>query len=104
MKLTPKQRQFLKAEGHHLEPLVQVGKEGLSEAWYAAMGQALLDHELIKVRLGKNAPLEMAELLAALARGPATVVAHLGNVVLLYAPHPEKPRLILPSARSGTFE
>src|ERR1019366_9207962 len=51
--LTP--RRHLRALGHHLQPVVHVGKEGLSAALVAAVGSALGTHELIKVRLSEKA-------------------------------------------------
>ncbi len=64
--LTGKQRRHLRALGHHLEPVIHVGKNG-SVAAVEATHRALLDHELIKVRVGAECPedrLEVAELLA----------------------------------------
>src|SRR6185436_494490 len=49
--LSPRKRKQLRALAHPLEPIVQVGKAGLSDAVLTAVSRALLDHELIKVRL-----------------------------------------------------
>jgi RNA-binding protein len=35
--LTPKQRQFLKAQAHHLKPVVHVGKLGVSPTFLAEL-------------------------------------------------------------------
>ena len=53
--LSGKARRHLRALGHHLRPVVLVGKEGVTSMLVEATQSALADHELIKVRLGENA-------------------------------------------------
>ena len=86
-------RRSLRAAGHHLAPVVQVGKEGVSEALLRQVSQAILDHELIKVKVGTESPedrFEMAERLG--VETGAAVAQILGRTVLLYKKHPERPR------------
>jgi len=86
-------RKDLRAAGHHLSPVVQVGKEGLTPAVTAALDEQLLAHELIKVKVGTESPEDRFEVAAGLASLPGTFVAQvLGRTVLLYRKHPEKPR------------
>jgi RNA-binding protein len=97
MSLTGKQSRFLRAEAHALNPVVVVGKEGLSETVLGAVKDALLAHELIKVRLLDNAPLpreDFAEQLPPLVK--AELAGLIGRVVVLYKRHPHKPKLELP--------
>jgi RNA-binding protein len=95
--LTGKQRRSLRALGHALSPVVQVGKEGLTDALCQALDQALLTHELVKVRIGQNATEDRHELAAKLSEQTGAQVAQiLGNTVLLYRPHPDEPKLKLP--------
>jgi RNA-binding protein len=94
MPLSGKQRRALRALGHHLKPLVQVGHQGVSEALVAALEQALHDHELVKVRLLETAPGTKATLAAALAVSSEAEVAQvLGRTVLLYRPRPDNPKI-----------
>jgi RNA-binding protein len=97
MSLSGKQRRFLRAEAHSLEPVVVVGKEGLSETVVDAVQAALLSHELIKVRVLESSPVERKEVSERL---PAVVKAQLaglvGRVLILYKRHPQKPRIVLP--------
>jgi RNA-binding protein len=94
--LTGKQRRQLRALGHHLEPVVQVGKEGASEGVLVALEAALLDHELVKLRLGENAPGDRHDLAAALATACGGELAQvLGRTVLVYRAHPEEPQIVL---------
>ena len=66
MALTGKQSRHLRALGHHLEPVVHVGKEGVTEALSKAIDQALTDHELIKLKLNPETPEDRAALATAI--------------------------------------
>jgi len=86
-------RKALRAAGHHLSPVVQVGKEGLTEAVVAQLDGALFAHELVKVKAGTETPEDRFELAAAIAALPRTSVAQvIGRTVLVYRKHPKKPR------------
>jgi len=95
--LTGKQRRHLRALGHALAPVAQIGKEGVSPAFLAAVEQALGDHELIKVRVGGNAELPRREAAALLAERTNSEIAQvLGNTILLYRARPDDPTIELP--------
>jgi RNA-binding protein len=97
MTLTGKQRRHLRALGHHLDPVVQLGKHGVTEAVVQAVDVALLTHELIKIRRGKECPSSRSEVAAALAAAlGAEVVQQLGHTLLFYRPNPEEPVIELP--------
>lgn len=84
-------RKALRGRAHALRPVVHVGEGGLSESVVRAVGQALLDHELIKVRLLE--PEDKKALARDLARrADAHLCGLVGHTVILYRPHPEKPR------------
>ena len=98
MELTGKHRRYLRALAHELSPVVIVGKDGLTGAVFAAVERALLDHELIKVKLGERAGADRHAAATELATATHSEVAQvLGNIVLLYKAHPETPSLKLPS-------
>ena len=95
--LTGKQRRHLRALGHHLQPVVQVGHEGVSDAVVGQADRQLATHELIKVKVGESSPQdrhEAAELLA--ERTGAQVAQVLGRTVLLYRRRKESPGIVLP--------
>jgi len=86
-------RKALRAAGHHLSPVVQVGKEGLTEAVTRQLDEALLAHELVKVKVGTESPEDRFEVAARLAGLPGALVAQvLGRTLLVYRKHPKKPR------------
>jgi len=98
--LTGKQRGHLRSLAHHLDPLVQIGKDGITDGVIAALQDALARHELVKVRILESAPegrKEVAEPLA-LATG-AHVVGGVGRIVMLYRMHDEKPVIELPKRK-----
>jgi RNA-binding protein len=95
--LSGKQRRFLRSLGHHLEVVVQVGKQGVTDGVIAATNEAILTHELVKVRRSSDCPASRDEVAATLGRAlDAEVVQKLGHVVLLYRRHPEEPVIQLP--------
>ena len=86
------QKKSLRGKGHHLDPIVFVGKEGLSPALLKSTETALKTHELIKIKLGQNCPLERNEAARELAQcTKATLVQVIGRIVLLYRPNPDLP-------------
>jgi RNA-binding protein len=95
-------RRHLRALGHHLQPVVHCGKEGVTEALVAAVNTAIDTHELIKLRIGENADGDRRDLAAAIAEAaPAELVAVTGRTVLLYRRNPKKPVIQLPRASGG---
>ena len=95
--LTGKQRRYLRSLGHPLTVIVQLGKDGISEGLLAAVEQALVDHELIKIKVGEAAGLDRHEAAEQVAAKTKSQVAQvLGNTVLLYRAHEEDPKIELP--------
>jgi RNA-binding protein len=86
--LSGRQLRDLRARAHELEPIVQVGHAGVSEAVVRAVNGALHDHELIKVRLHEPEDKQgMAEQLAGAAR--AALCGLIGHTLILYRPRPK---------------
>jgi len=77
---------------HTLEPVVHVGHAGVSDGVVRAVEQALLDHELIKVRLHEPAD-KKGEAEALAVATDSALCGLVGHTVILYRPHPEKPRI-----------
>jgi RNA-binding protein len=95
--LTGKQRRYLRSLGHHLEPVVQLGKQGLTDAVVAAIDEAIGQHELVKVRVGTECPDDRHEVAERLAPALKSEVAQvLGRTILLYRRHPKEPKIALP--------
>lgn len=94
--LTGKQRRALRALGHHLKPVVQVGQDDLTEGVVQAVDEQLTAHELIKVKIGEGATSSRDEVAETLAgKTKAELVQILGRTVLLYRKHPKKPKIVI---------
>lgn len=89
------QRRFLRAQAHTLRPIVQVGEAGVSDAVVATVDDALASHELVKVRLNRP-PDKQAAARELAERSGAALCGVVGHTVILYRPHPERPRIELP--------
>lgn len=95
--LNGKQRHHLRGLGHDLKPIVLIGKAGIDDGLVAALEQALIDHELVKLKVGEAAQLDRQEVAEALALRTGSEVAQvLGNTVLLYRARPDEPAIVLP--------
>jgi RNA-binding protein len=90
IRLTGKEKKQLRGLGHHLNPVVYVGREGITSTVLKATGEALAARELIKVKLGQNCPLGKKQAAEQLAlRSEAALVQLTGKTVLLYLPNPD---------------
>lgn len=90
------QRRYLRKCAHGLKPVVFVGEAGPSEGVIEALDRALLDHELVKVKLhAPEAKKQVAEELA--RRSGAHLCGLVGHVVILFRPDPAHPRIELPT-------
>jgi RNA-binding protein len=102
MALSGKQRRHLRGLGHHLEPVVHIGKGGIDEGLIAAVDAALATHELIKLKVGDAAPEGRHEVADALARATRSEIAQvLGYSILLYRAREKDPTIKLPASRAG---
>ncbi|WP_386685982.1 MULTISPECIES: ribosome assembly RNA-binding protein YhbY [unclassified Lonepinella] len=91
MTLSTKQKQFLKGLAHHLNPVVMLGGNGLTEGVLAEIDNALNYHELIKVKVA-GADRETKQLIidAIVRETKSTAVQTIGHVVVLYRQSEEK--------------
>jgi RNA-binding protein len=97
--LTGKQRRHLRALGHHLSAVVQVGHEGVTDAVVRQTEEQLEAHELIKIKISENAPDDREASAEALAgKCHAHLAQVLGRTALLYRRRKEKPAIVLPKS------
>jgi RNA-binding protein len=90
--LSSAERRRLRGLAHGLEPLVRVGRGGMSDAVLRAIESALDAHELVKVRfLGGKDELRASGALVERSLG-ATIVGAIGHVAILYRQHPDSER------------
>jgi RNA-binding protein len=95
--LSGKQKRYLRGLGHHLDPVVQIGKEGLSQGLVGAVDAALTQHELIKVRIAESVGDDRHAVAESLAEATESQLAQvLGRTLLLYRRREEEPEIRLP--------
>lgn len=89
IELTPERRRTLRADAHHLNPVVSIAQKGLLPSVLKEIDNCLKSHELIKVRLygidRADRPALFAEICASL---DCAQIQHIGNLLVLWR---EKP-------------
>lgn len=95
IQLTPSQRKVHRADAHHLDPIVMIGGDGLTPAVKKEADAALKAHGLIKVRVFSDDRLARDAMLHTLADElGAAPIQHIGKLLVLWRPKPEKERII----------
>jgi RNA-binding protein len=95
--LTGKQKRFLRSKAHHLNPIFQVGKNGVNENMVKQISDALEARELIKVSVLQNCEEDKDTVAQELARGSeAELVQIIGNTIVLYKESKENKEIKLP--------
>lgn len=98
MKLSNKQKQYLKGLAHSLKPVVQLGNNGLTEGVLAEIDNALSFHELIKIKVPSDDREEKAMIMDAIIRETQAVkVQVIGHVMVMYKPSEDK-KITIPKA------
>lgn len=99
MTLTGKQAHYLRGLGHHLKPVVMIGKDEVNAAIIAATDEALSIHELIKVKLQEGCEGNRKDVAAELATATNSSVAQIiGKNILLYRESEDK-KIKLPAIK-----
>jgi RNA-binding protein len=92
--LTSKQRAALKAMANNIEPIIYVGKSGVTDNVIMQAEEALTARELIKGTVQQTSPVSASEALEAIAQKTgADEVLSSGRKFVLYRPRPEDPSI-----------
>ena len=96
--LSSKQRSHLRSLAHDLDPVVHIGKEGVTEPVLESADNAFNTRELMKVKVLDGSPRDTRETGHKLAQtwDDVHLVQVIGHVVVLYRPFPENPEIQLP--------
>ncbi len=95
-KLNPIQIRFLRAQAHHLNPVVMIGDAGLSAAVSKEIAAALKAHELIKIKVMNDERDERDVMLNTICETLAAApVQHIGKTLVVYKRAAEA-KLVLP--------
>ena len=105
IELTPAERKTFRAQAHHLDPVVMIGGEGLTEAVFRETDAALKAHGLIKIRvLGDDRAVREGMLVALCDQLGAAAIQHIGKLLVLWRPQPERERVIDQDRKAGPRE
>ncbi|MEP6832577.1 MAG: YhbY family RNA-binding protein [Gemmatimonas sp.] len=93
MSMTGKDRAALRAEAHHLKPLVQVGHAGLTPALLTSLDDVLRTHELVKAQVAQAGELSARDAANQVAEQmQAEVVQVIGRTFTVYRENPDLKR------------
>ena len=95
IQLSPAQRKVHRAEAHHLDPVVMIGGDGLSDAVKKEADAALNAHGLIKIRVFSDDRAAREAMFAALTDElNAAPIQHIGKLLVLWRPAPEREKTV----------
>jgi len=102
IQLTPAQRKVHRAEAHHLDPVILIGGDGLTDAVRKEIDAALKAHGLIKVRVFSDDRAAREAMLQTLADElDAAPIQHIGKLLVLWRPVPEKVKTVDEDRKPG---
>lgn len=98
--LTSKQRAYLRGLANGMDPILHMGKGGLSDAMIRQADDALTARELLKGKALETAPISAIETAQAIAEAVgAEVVQVVGRTFVLYRRNEKEPQIQLPKQR-----
>ncbi len=90
--LTEKQKKLLRGLAHSKKPVVMVGSSGLSENVFAALEEALLRHELIKVKVSVGDRDERNQAIDQMKeQSKAELIQRIGNIAVFFRRNAQNP-------------
>lgn len=102
IELTTAERRERRADAHHLDPVVLVGSEGLTPAVRKEIDAALNAHGLIKIRVFGDDRVAREAMFQQLAEElNAAAVQHIGKLLVLWRPVPDKARAVDEDRKPG---
>ena len=96
MTITSKQRAYLKSLAQKIDPIFQIGKNGLTPEVTEAIDLALEARELVKISVLQNCledPRDIADMLS--ERTKSITVQVIGKKIVLYRPAKKNPKITL---------
>lgn len=95
--LTGAQRSYLKGLANQMDPIFQLGKNGITDNFIIQIDEALEARELIKVNVLNNSLLEAKDVAIELAEATnAEFVQSIGNKFVIYRESEENKKINLP--------
>ncbi|MDO4643424.1 MAG: YhbY family RNA-binding protein [Cardiobacteriaceae bacterium] len=96
--LSKNQIRFLKAQAHHLQPVVLIGAQGTSEGVDREINLALDSHELIKIKLGNlDDEIQDNMITHIINTHAAELIQKIGHSAIFYRQNAKNPKILLPN-------
>ena len=93
-KLTSAQRSSLKSQAHHLEPIVLIGKNGVTKGTLHAINKALESRELIKIKFREYKDQKHDISKNIISETSSHEVGIIGHTLILYKQNPDPEKQI----------
>ena len=84
MKLTSKQRKYLRSKAHHLKPVVIIGKAKFNQSIIDTVDQCLSSHELIKIRFAQHKDSKKEIINEINSSVDSQTVGAIGNIAIIF--------------------
>ncbi|MGL5381425.1 ribosome assembly RNA-binding protein YhbY [Clostridium sp.] len=98
--LTGKQRAYLRGLANNLDPLFQLGKNGIEDTFIKQVEEALEARELIKIKVLENSGLETREASNYICEKVGCEgIQSIGSKMVLYKKSSKKPKIEIPVAK-----
>lgn len=98
--VTSKQRAYLRSLANSINPIFQLGKNGIEEAFLNQIESALEARELIKITVLENSGYDTREASDKICEAIGCEgVQVIGNKIVLYKKSLKKPKIELPSGK-----
>ena len=98
--ITSKQRSYLRSLAHNIDPVVYIGKAGVTENVIKEIDQALEARELVKVKIQEGCELAAKDVANDILPGlGAEFVQAIGRKFTLYRESKENKQIELPKAK-----
>ncbi len=97
MTILPKNRAYLRGLGTKIKPSLNLGKSEIDDSFIHALENALVAHELVKIRVLQNSEQSVHDLAEEMAsKSNSGLVAITGNIILLFRQNEKNPVIKLP--------
>jgi RNA-binding protein len=96
MKLTNKQRNFLRNLANNIKPVVTIGQNGLSDEVLKELDSTKKAHELLKIKIRASKEQRNVFIDKIINHSNAQLVQVIGNIIVIYHAFEDNPKILLP--------
>lgn len=95
--MNSKQRAYLRSLSNQINPIFQVGKQGISDNLIKQLNDALKARELIKIKVLENVEAPVKDIAEEISlQTDSIIVQIMGNIITLYKRNKEKTKIVFP--------